>query len=240
MLIDPRNNKPFYIGKGKGNRVFSHINCSLYDSNQYNIKYSIINEIKNSGLMVEHKIVRHGLTEIESFQIEASLIDFANYFGFNLSNLVSGHHSIEKGLMTTEQIIGKNNADKLDNIQNNCVIINLNKKYKRGSGSQGLYDATKGIWAIDYRKLVNKDGSLKINYVLSEYKGLIVEVFEVKRWLKTERPYNSSSKKSGDIRIGVSFDGIVANEEQRNKYINKSISHWKKKGSATAHRFSLK
>jgi hypothetical protein len=142
--------------------------------------------------------------------------------------------------MTTDQVIGIYNAQKIKNIQNDCVIININKKYQRGTGSDGIYDATKGIWAINYNRLVDKDGNLKIKYVLSEYRGLIVEVFEVQKWKKTERGYAPQSKRSGKTRMGVSFEGIIVNEEFRKKYINKSISHWKKKGSATAHRFSLK
>ena len=28
-LIDPRNGQTFYVGKGKGNRIFNHLKCAI-------------------------------------------------------------------------------------------------------------------------------------------------------------------------------------------------------------------
>ncbi len=33
-LVDPRDKKIFYIGKGKGNRVFQHAEAALYEKGQ--------------------------------------------------------------------------------------------------------------------------------------------------------------------------------------------------------------
>ena len=41
VLVDPRNSKIFYVGKGIGNRVFAHVTCSLnetLESDKLNIK----------------------------------------------------------------------------------------------------------------------------------------------------------------------------------------------------------
>jgi hypothetical protein len=233
MLIDPQVNKPFYIGKGIDNRVFIHLDCALTDIDTSNTKYDKIREIIQRGQTVKHIILRHGLTESEAFQIEATLIDTFIYCELLLSNVVGGHNSIEKGLMTSEEIIRLYNAQPLDKIGNDCMLININAKYQRGKDGQSIYQATKETWTI------RKDKLNQVKYVLSEYRGLIVEVFIVENWYEKERGYLPNSKKHGQTKIGYGFNGVSAPDEIRNQYINKSIAHTKKQGAASPIRYNL-
>lgn len=232
MLVDPTDNKPFYIGKGIDNRVFNHLDCALTDLDVSSAKYEIIREINKRG-KVGHVIVRHGLTEHEAFQIESSLIDAFIFSGILLANKVLGHYSIDKGLMTSDEIILMINAEPLDFIEDDCIIININKKYKRGKGEETIYSATKETWTISKNRLD------KVRYVLSEYRGLIVEVYKVDGWYEKERGYLPNAKRYGETKIGFGFDGIVAPVEIRNLYINKSIAHKKKRGAAAPIKFKL-
>jgi hypothetical protein len=233
ILLDPRDNKPFYVGKGIDNRVFNHLACALTDIDTSNAKYDKIREITQTSQTVKHIIVRHGLSESEAFQIEASLLDTLTYCGLLLSNIVGGHNSIEKGLMTSEEIIRLYNAQPLDKIGADCILININRKYARGKGGQSIYQATKETWTIRKSRLS------QLKYVLSEYRGLIVEVFEVKEWYEKERGYLPHSKKYGQTKIGYGFNGVQAPDKIRNLYINKSIAHTKKRGAASAIRYNL-
>lgn len=238
ILLNPKDNKPFYVGKGINNRVFNHLDCALTDISNSNAKYDRIREIIQQGEAVKYVIVRHGLTESEAFQIEATLIDTLTYCGLILSNITGGHNSIEKGLMTSEEIIRLYNAQPLNEIGADCVLININKTYKRGNGTNPIYQATKETWLISEWKLP------QIKYVLSEYRGLIVEVFEVKNWYPKQRGKNKTIDKEKNIRIqievtGYGFNGVVASEEIRKLYINKSVAHIKKRGAAQVIRYNL-
>src|SRR5690606_10565 len=238
ILLDPTDNKPFYVGKGIDNRVFSHLACALTDIDTSNAKYDKIREITQSGQTVKHIIVRHGLSESEAFQIEASLIDTLTYCGLFLSNIVGGHNSIEKGLMTSEEIVRIYNAQPLDDMCSDCTLININKTYKRSNGTNPIYQATKETWLISEWRLPH------IKYVLSEFRGLIVEVFEVKNWYPKQRGKNKTIDKEKNIKIqievtGYGFNGVVAPDEIRILYINKSVAHTKKRGAAQVIRYNL-
>ena len=231
LLIDPETDEPFYVGKGIGNRVFKHVQCALEDEDTPNKKYEEIRRILAKRNKVKHLIVRHGLTEKNAFEIESALIDTFKFIpkfnNYARGNINGGINSIERGLMTANEIIRLYNAEILSEIGQNCVIININKTYKRGSGENAIYNATKEIWNIKEKR------RNQIEYVLSEYKGLIVEVFKVKKWYSKKRGYNTGDKKYGQTYLGYGFEGIIAEEFERNKYVNKTISPFKKRGFAS-------
>lgn len=226
-LIDPRNEKPFYIGKGVGNRVFNHLQCAL-EQVTVNDKYNMIRTIAQEKCEIKHIIIRHGLNEHQAFEIESTLIDLLNYFDFDITNEVAGHNTYESGIMTTNEIIRLHNAQPLTVLEDLVIIININKTYKRGKDSNSIYQATKECWVVGEKRREN------VTHALSEYRGLIVEVFEIDNWY----PVQTKDKK-GEDKIRWGFNGKIASSEIRSKYINKSIAHIKKQGAANSIRYKL-
>lgn len=225
FLVDSRNKQPFYIGKGVNDRVFDHISHAFemdIDTNNYNK----IREIRDAEAEVEHIIVRHGLSEAEAFEVEAALIDTFSFLNMELKNSQGGHYSEVRGLMTSDEIGRLYQAEPLTEIPHEgYVIININKQYKRGNDYNAIYEATRQTWIIDKKK---RD-SLK--YVLSVYRGLIVEVFEVESWYDQERKSSEIYSDSDKIKIGSAFKGHKAPNEIRKLYIDKQINHTRNYGN---------
>jgi len=224
VLIDPRTDRPFYIGKGEGNRVFAHAACAL-EAPIVSDKYDTITEILNSGVEVRHLILRHGMTDQVALDVESALIDFCAIINQPITNIVLGHGASAFGAMTTDEVIRKYQAAPLSEIEAGFVLININKTYKRAKGQKSYYDATKESWAINKSKIPD------LKYALSEYKGFIVEVFKIEDWYPVK-----TKDKNGKPRTRWGFTGIVADVEVRSRYLNKSVQ--KTPGAANPIRYN--
>ena len=67
LISDPSNGEIFYVGKGKGNRVFSH-----FKQTGDNEKLNKIKEIQSKGLVPKIEILVHGVKdELTIKKIEA-------------------------------------------------------------------------------------------------------------------------------------------------------------------------
>lgn len=221
-LIDPRSGLPFYIGKGNGNRVFEHVVDAL-TGNGTTEKAPMIREIRQAGREVRHIIVCHGMDDEAAYQVESALIEMCRMVGISLTNLVSGHGA-DIGSLTSDEVIRLYGSELLTSIEENTVIININKTYRRGGDAKALYEATRASWVIgrDRRK------SLKI--ALAEYRGMVAEVFEIDDW------YSVPIKGKPD-KPRWAFNGRVAHDEIRQCYIHRAIQ--KKSGTRNPIRYCL-
>ena len=176
-LVDPRDGKVFYIGKGKGNRVFAHA-IGAMESDAESEKIETIKDIKKAGKEVGHFIIRHALDEDTAFELESALIDFLTYPQFNLekvmTNIQSGHHQWDRGIKTVDEIEQMYATEPLEIQDGDYVLcVNLNRSYKPG---KNIYEITRGDW------IVGKEARKKITHVFGIYRGIVRGVYKPEKW----------------------------------------------------------
>jgi len=218
-LVDPRNNQTFYVGKGKGNRVFAHVAASIKnwkgksylekDEDDISAKIQQIREIKASGKEVIHVIHRYGLSEKEAFEVEAALIDVYE----DLTNLHSGHGS-ERGMSNADEIQRELSYETYKEDNSKYVIIKINKKSLKAHNND-IYETVRGAWKVDVKKASN----YKLCFAVLN--GIVVNVYNIKKW------YASTQKGRYE------FTGNEADINIKNNFVNKRIPpKYRKKGVA--------
>lgn len=212
MLVDPRNNKPFYIGKGKGNRVFQHEIGALKAPDE-NLKNTTISEILKNNNSVISYIIKDGLTESEALLVEQVLIDIVP----ELANLVKGYHS---DLILTHEL-ELNYQAKECNVPNNMVLINVKQLFRYNMTDEEMYEATRKWWKIGKGQLN------RIKYASCVYNGIIRAVYEVKKW------ENGQDNEQGRI-------AFVGKEDVLSHYKNCSVSKYFPQGSQNPIRYGDK
>lgn len=229
-LIDPRNGTTFYVGRGQGNRVFSHAAGQEKPTNREDnevLKLKTIRAIKSAGFEVEHVIHRHGMNEDTAKEVESALIDA--YPG--LTNIQVGQDG-DRGVMHADQVIRVYEAPEAS-FQHRVILINVN----RTSDDQDPYDAVRYSWKIDPSK------ARKCDYVLAVRRGLIIGAFEAEEWLPAttenfpEFPIVDANR-TGSRQGRYGFRGNDAPDEVKKLYLQRRLpDKLRKRGAANPIRY---
>ena len=222
-LIDPRTGTTFYVGRGQGNRVFSHAagqqKATKAEDNEA-LKLKMIRAIKNAGFVVQHVIHRHGLSDDMAKEVESALIDA--YPG--LTNLQVGYDS-NRGAMHAEEVVRLYEAPEAV-FRHRVVFINVNQS----SEDQDLLDAVRYAWKIAPSK------ARACDYVLAVRRGLIIGVFKAEEWLPATPQNFPSFPRVEGRRFG--FKGHEAPPDVRALYLQKRIpAEYRRRGAANPIRY---
>lgn len=220
LLIDPRTDEIFYVGKGRGNRVFEHARAAI-DERGESEKLGRIREILGCGLEVRHELLRFGLAESVAFEVEAAVIQVLGLT--TLSNTVTGHHVLERGRMSTGVAISLFDAPPAPTISENVILFRIPKLWYPSMPAQDLYEATHGWWTLGKRRE-------RADYAFAVSRGVIREVYRIHSWRERRPGDRGAEEDTATSRKRWGFDGTVASELPQ--YRNKSVRHLFKKGEA--------
>ena len=88
IYYDPITNLPFYVGKGKGNRLLHHLNETI-DTTDNRKKFNYINKLRKLGLSPKIVKFKENLSEEEAYNLERDLISEYGRNGFEDGGLLT-------------------------------------------------------------------------------------------------------------------------------------------------------
>jgi uncharacterized protein len=220
LLIDPRDNVVFYVGKGSENRCFAHLTearKTKKDEVGDYAKLARICEIEATGKAVQIHLLRHGVSEREAFLIESSAIDLLE----NLTNRVVGYGA-SLGRMSVMDINALYGATSVEiDPSHRVALIRINRLFERGMTDEELYEATRKWWRIDRRRH-DLDTTLAPEWAMAVFGGVVRAVYRIEAW---EQPTDE------DIAIDAKRKGRSGFSGKRDfdmeaRYLHRDVSSY--------------
>ena len=196
-LFDPREpaagRKPFYIGKGVGNRCFQHAELEadladdLLQPMGLSTKLAALRSIRQSALAPDIEIVRHGMSEKEAFAVEAALIEFIGLE--TLTNVVTGHGATEYGRSPVGSLEAKYGGKDVT-ITEPSMLFNVSKLFdpKESYTPDEVQQITSEWWKV------NPNNANRANLAFAVRNGVVRAVYEIHSWEPPHRGTDAHKK----------------------------------------------
>lgn len=236
LLVDPSTRRPFYVGKGTGERFWSHgdaasqpIEASFLAADadpdatrtERENRLAKIREIRSNGRETEIAFARIRMSEEEAYLVEAALIDTLDRYAGRLVNEVRGHHT-PNGLITLDDLERELTTDVFST-PTPAILIKLfdwvsevdPDTGRSGGGFRSdmtpaeVLESVRAWWVLDPKRAAN------YQYVVAIHNGITRGVWEVepgswRHW--TPRP---------DRRLRWSFTGRDAPPEIHEMFVGR-------------------
>lgn len=152
QLVDPRTNKPFYIGEGKEQRAWSHLSFKSGCVNPH--KDRIIQKIQALGLEVIVEMLHTDLSKEQAELLEEQVISTIGLI--NLTNITpNAHPPVLKGADN-----GFYNKTHTEENRKKCGDANRGKNNKTPQGAASIAQSMVERWADPVQR-ANQIQSLK-------------------------------------------------------------------------------
>lgn len=206
VLVNPDDNKIFYVGKGKHDRIFQHTKeverIKELDTDSLSEKQKKIYDIIHKEKQPLMYIIRYNLDEHEAFLIESVLIELLNDKRFNLPQHkndevvaelltnIQGGHSLDKGnIDEVESLNLKLGSEELrrDSTTHQAIVgdENINLLVAKLPSWRGIIgddsqreNRTRGDWKLSKVRIqrLMDKGSL---YLAAAEDGIITAVYKI-------------------------------------------------------------
>ncbi|MBX3194810.1 MAG: hypothetical protein KF727_06880 [Microbacteriaceae bacterium] len=201
-LRDPRDMQVFYVGKGAGSRIASHVIEAGKDPISERAKLRRIREIEAQRLQVDLLFLRTGIRDEETaYIVEQAVIDAFAADQHELTNLVRGHHSGTDGLATLPVVVARHRAVPCPAIPDPVIMVKIQKGWRSDMNDHEIYEKTRGHWKVGPRVRSHAKYCLGIAY------GVVRGAYRIEpgSWFPSQMPWDQGQNRWG-------FDGSPAPE----------------------------
>ena len=219
-IYDPREVLPFYVGRGVGDRVFSH----LKDSHNQEVD-SKISTLRNQGLEPVIKILIHGLNSKQARAAETVAI--AMLGKDNLANKVLGSKTSLTNV-SPEELIHHYNAKEVL-IKHKAILI-VRNPWNPNQPERIHYDRTRSAWRLGKKKDFAE-------YAFLVHQAVVKRVYTIAGWYpdgstfhtrNNPDPNNEHYKTGYENRNRYEFVGRLLHPEDElaKLYVGKSVKRY--------------